>query len=320
MKRSWGLGVLRSWGLGVLGLLLLGAGTLSAQQEVNRRHAVTPDMSIRIFGTFSSLRVIGWDVDSVAFTGAVSKGTRIDGGFGGQVGKPSPGAKFYIEAPASDAAIGKGGTLELRVPKGARVWVKSGSAAIYVSGITGGLDLNIVGGSIQVSGSPRELRAESMDGGIRIDGAPSWLRAKTATGDITLAGGGEDIGLSSVSGALRVLDGSVERLRIETVSGLVTLAARFVRGSIVDIDSHSGPVELRLAPKAGVEINAISLTGSIDNQWNGSRPIAGREGRGQELGVAGGAASARVTVRSFKGTITLRADKRLQQPRPGEVR
>ncbi len=315
MRRTWAHALVRT--LAALGVF---ADTLAAQQEVNRGHAVTPDVSIRVFGSFSSLRVIGWDRDSAAFTGAVAQGTRVDGGFGGPPNKASTGAKFYVEAPASDAAVGKGGTLELRVPRGARVWVKSGSAAIDVSGITGGLDLNIVGGSIQVTGSPRELRAESMDGGIRIEGSPSWVRAKTATGDITLTGGGEDVGLSTVSGALRITDGSVDRLKLETVSGLVTLAARFVRGGTIDIDSHSGPVELRLAPKADAEVTAISLTGRIDNQWNGSRPIAGREGRGQELGVTGGAASARVTVRSFKGTITLRADKRLQQPRPGDIK
>lgn len=297
--------MMRRLGAAVLGCLLC-AGSLGAQQQINRRHAVTADASMRIQGTFSSLRVIGWDQDSVVFTGAVSTGTRVDGGFGGTPGKPSTGGKFYIEAPAADAAIGKGGTLELRVPRGVRLWVKAGSANVDVTGVTGGLDINIVGGSIQVVGSPRELRAESMDGGIRIEGSPSWLRAKTATGDITLAGGGEDIALSTVSGALRITDGTVERLRMETVSGLVLLAAKIARGGAVDIDSHSGPVEARLAPRADVDISVVSLTGRIDNLWSRARPIAGREGRGSELGIGGGTAGSRLTVRSFKGTVTLR--------------
>ena len=38
-----------------------------------------------------------------------------------------------------------------------------------VSDVTGGLDVNIVGGSITVRGSPRELRAESMDGAVTVD-------------------------------------------------------------------------------------------------------------------------------------------------------
>jgi hypothetical protein len=112
-----------------------------------------------------------------------------------------------------------------------------------------------------------------------------------------------------VSGAVRVTEGSVERLRVETVSGLVLMAARVARGGVVDIDAHSGPIELRLPPRADIEVDVISLTGRIDNYWNAARPIAGREGRGMELGTASGMPSARVTVRSFKGTVTLRADK-----------
>ena len=44
------------------------------------------------------------------------------------------------------AVQGDEGSLELFVPVGATVWAKSGSATIDVTGITGGLDLNIVGG------------------------------------------------------------------------------------------------------------------------------------------------------------------------------
>lgn len=294
----------------VISLALI-AAPLSAQLQVNRREAVTPDASIRLQGSFSAVRVIGWDQDSVALTGAVSKGTIVNVHFGGGPGQRAAGAKMFIEAPEADAAIGKGGTLELRVPARARVWVKAGSSAIDVSGVTGGLDLNIVGGSIQVAGSPRELRAESMDGGIRIEGSPAWLRAKTATGDITLAGGGEDVGLSTVSGAIRITEGRVERLRLESVSGLILLAARVAPGGAVDVDAHSGPIEVRLAPNANVDLTASSLTGRIENLWNRTRPTSGREGRGQELLTMAGASSARMTVRSFKGTITLRAEKRL---------
>jgi hypothetical protein len=287
--------------------LMLLASSAMAQQQVNHRRVSTADPSIRIQGDLDAVRVIGWEHDSVALTGVVPAGTRVEAAFG-----PEPervrGAKIFVEAPGRTSLPGKGGTLELRVPSRARVWVKSGTAAIDASGVTGGLDLNIVGGSIRVSGSPRELRAESMDGNVRVEGRPGWARLKTATGDITLAGGGEDVGLSSVSGAIRVTEGSIERGRIETVTGLVVIAAVLGRGSDVAIDTHSGPVEVRLLPNASVELDAISLTGRINNAWNAARPIAGREGRGQELGTGSGAAL--VGVRSFKGTITFTILKR----------
>jgi hypothetical protein len=49
---------------------------------------------------------------------------------------------------------------------------QDGKLDVTASEVTGGLDLNVVGGSITVHGSPRELRAESMDGAVTIDGTP----------------------------------------------------------------------------------------------------------------------------------------------------
>ena len=151
---------------------------------------------MRVGGTYGALRVLGWDKDSIAITGVVPRGTRVDGGFGAGVAR---GAKFWIEppagAPAGDAR------LELRVPVGARVWVKTGSADVEVRDVRGGLDLNVIGGSVRVTGDPRELAIESMDGNVTIDGAPAWLRVKTATGSIELRGGAGDAALATVSGA-----------------------------------------------------------------------------------------------------------------------
>jgi Putative adhesin len=213
------------------------------------------------------------------------------------------GMKFFVNAPDEPAL--RGNKLELRVPQLARVWIKAGSADIEASGVTGGLDLNIVGGSVRVSGSPRELIVESMDGGVTVNGSPEFARLKTATGDIVLQGGGEDVTLTTVSGAIRASDGLVQRGRFESVTGPITFAADLARGADARFDTHSGAIELRLARRANVEIDASSITGSIENAWTNGRPIVGREGRGMELGISSGTGSARVSIRSFKGNVRL---------------
>ena len=159
-----------------------------AQQKVDVRRSVTKDVYVRLNGAFSSLKVTGWQKDSLVMTGVLPKESRFEPAMGSS-SAPAPGVKFYIEG-ASNAPIS--GSLELFVPVGATVWAKSGSATIDVTGITGGLDLNIVGGSISVTGNPRELNIESMDGGVTVNGAPTWMRAKTATADSHVAGGGLD--------------------------------------------------------------------------------------------------------------------------------
>lgn len=271
---------------------------------VDRRYAMAPDASIRIAGAISNLRIVGWDKDSLVITGTVPVGWRFDGGIASSVQGPSRGAKFYIEG-ATDV-FPTSAALELRVPTRSRVWAKSGSAQIDVSGITGGLDLNIVGGSVNVQSTPRELNIESMDGDVRVQAGASWLRVKTATGNVDVRGGSEDAGVSTVSGTVRVADGRYERGKFETVTGDVIYAGEVGYKGSVDITTHSGAIELRLPPKPNVELDAVTVTGGIENGVTSSRPVKGREGRGMELGFSSGGGDTRVVVRSFKGNVTLK--------------
>ena len=274
----------------------------SARVAVDRRAAIAPDASIRISGAISSLRIIGWDRDSLVIGGTMPVGWRFDGGVAaGNLGR---GAKFFIEAPSD--VYPTGATLELRVPARARIWAKSGSGDIEVSGVTGGLDLNIVGGSITVSSTPRELNIESMDGAVRVTGGAAWLRVKTASGDVEVRGGSEDVGISTVSGNVRVGEGRYERGKFETVTGDVVYQGDLGYRGSVDLTTHSGRIELRLPPRPDLELDAATVTGTIENAVTSSRPITGREGRGMELGFSSGTGDTRMIVRSFKGVIALK--------------
>jgi hypothetical protein len=274
--------------------LLAAAPPALSQQTVESRRAVTPTASIRVSGTFAGLRIRGWAKDSVVLTGSVPNDAHFGGGFLATAGTASPGAKFYVESPTGVPA----GTLELRVPVGARVWAKAGSATIDAEGVTGGLDLNVIGGSVHVTGSPRELTVEAMDGTITVDGSPPWARLKTASGDITLGAGSEDAAVTTVSGQLRVT-GNYERVRLSSVTGPVAFDGDIVPGGSLDIDTHSGTIDLRFTPKLSADFDVATISGRIDNAFNKRAPIAGREGRGQELGFTAGNGGARIYIRSF---------------------
>lgn len=276
---------------------------LAGQQTVDRRFAATPTPSIRLFGDVTSLRIVGWDRDSVVLVGSLPAGARLEASRGGDPTRPTSGMKIFVEAPHSPSPDAR---LELRVPTRARVWAKSGSAAIDVTGVSGSLDLHIVGGSVRVACSPAELQVESMDGSVTIEGSPEWLRAKTATGDIVLRGGSADAALSSVSGAMHVGGGRFERAKLTSVTGSIVFSGDIARGGGLDVDTHSGPIELRLGRRVDAEIDIGTVTGSITNELSSHRPIAGREGRGMELGFTNGTGRGRVFARTFKGIVNLR--------------
>ena len=102
------------------------AASAKSQQAVELRRAVTATASVRVSGTFAELHIRGWTKDSVVITGTVPNDAHFGGGFLTPTGGASPGAKFFLESPTGVPA----GVLELRVPVGARVWAKAGSATI----------------------------------------------------------------------------------------------------------------------------------------------------------------------------------------------
>jgi DUF4097 and DUF4098 domain-containing protein YvlB len=239
----------------------------------------------------------------VELSGVIPKGVKADM-YAGAPLERSKGMKMFVEAPTEQS--GREGKLVLKVPHGATVWLKTGSADMEVSGITGGLDLNVVGGSITVHDNPREVRAESMDGSVTITGTPEWLRAKTATGDILMRGG-VDVGASTISGTIRMAVGQVERAKFESTTGAIVFGAGMTRNASIEVETHSGPIDILLPPKADVEIDAATITGAIDNRFSKARPVTGREGRGMTLQISSGMGSAKITARSFKGTVQLRS-------------
>lgn len=288
-------------------LALLWGDRLDAQKKVDIRRAATPTVSVRVFGNFAALEISQWPHDSIALEGAVGAGTRLEGGALNSAG-PVQGMKFFVEAP--EGASITGNRLTLRVPRGARVWAKAGSADISADGVTGGLDLNIVGGSVRVSGQPRELLVESMDGAVTFTGRADFARVKTATGDITFTeAGGEDLLLTTVSGAIRVTPGkhTLQRGRFESVTGPITWAGALQPTGDLRFDTHGGAVDIRFPRPSSFELDAMTVTGAIENAWSPARPLVGREGRGMELGISSGTGGARVSIRSFKGTVRLAA-------------
>lgn len=287
-------------------------GTLGAQagakpgpgQRIDRRYAVTGDVYFRLAGSVGRLQVTGWAKDSLAVTGSLPAGVRMEMGVGGDGRAPARGVKAFVES--ENDALASSGVLEVRVPHNARVWLKAGTAEVEVRDVTGGVDVNVVGGDVRVYGSPRELQVEAMDAAVAIEGTPAWCRAKTAAGDITLRGGSTDLALTSVSGTLRVDGGTVERGRLETVTGAIQFGAAAAKGGVITFDSHSGTVDVRLPSTDDFTFLASSVTGTVQNAYDRTRAIAGREGRGAELSIERGNASIRLTARTFKGAITVR--------------
>lgn len=272
-----------------------------AQTPAHYGRAIAPDAAVRIFNLAGTVRVTGWDRDSIDVSAIVPR----DGGrlmFGGG----AMGIKLGIDPPAASSTY-PGSLLEVRVSTRARVWIKTESAEILVSGLTSSADVSSVSGRVVVTGDIQQLSAESMDGGIDVQVNAGIVRLKSAGGAIALRGTATDATLSTVSGAATMVVTGAERARMETVSGHLTFDATFRPGGNYTLESHSGDISIRLPTSFNGALQLTSLEGKVVNRLTDSRVGRTNQGRGESLATSAGTASAELVARTFKGSIALEA-------------
>ncbi len=280
---------------------ILFASPAVAQKKIERKLPLGMEGALRIVNMVGSVVVHGWNKDTVLVRGTLGAGDSFFMGGGYK------GAKMFVES-VNDRDP-KPARLEVWVPARIRLWVKTATANIDVSGVDGGLDLYVVSGTIDVTGNPHELNAEAIDGDIHITGSPPWVRAKNASGTIVFQGASSDAAFSTVSGAVKVDGGVFERTKIETVTGNISFSGRLDRSGAFDFDTHSGNVDLAIPATMGASFSVMTIAGSITNNLSKNSPIPGRFGRGAELTMDTSGGGAKVSVRTFKGPITLRIAK-----------
>jgi hypothetical protein len=280
-----------------IALLVTCAGSLGAQAKLNRGLPLAQDGAVRIYNNVGSVRVSGWKNDSIAVRGSLGEGNELHFG-GGRAG-----VKMFVEG--RDERNPAPAALEVMVPAGSKVWVKTASADVEVTGVSGSVDVYVVGGRITVTGSPADLNAEAIDGVISVTGSPGWLRAKSASGNVTFNGSSADVSLTTVSGNIIATGKTFEKAKFETVTGAIRFGGAFRPGGLVNFDTHSGVVSVRVPASNGADFDVVSIAGTITNNLTSARPIKGRYGRGSELAMSNAGGGTRVSVRSFKGPVTL---------------
>jgi hypothetical protein len=282
--------------------LAVSAGLVSpaaAQQRVERGIAAAPDATIRVYNLSGSTTIAGWDQDSVAVVALLEPGAgRL------YVGGSRSAIKLGVEEPTGVGP--RTAHLEIRVPRESVLWVKAADASIAVDGVQGGLDLYSVTGGVEVRGAPSTVRAESMEGLVSIAARTPWARVKTASGRIELEGDITDLAATTVGGGVRVAASKQARARIESVTGAVVMTGRPTRGGAWEIETHSGSVTLSLAADTDAEIAVHTYGGEVRSELGRVGMRREDDLAGSELEILAGSGGTSITVRTFKGPVTIR--------------
>lgn len=284
----------------VLGLTLLAsvAAPSAAQVRIERGFPATPDVTLRIFNLAGSTRVTAWDHDSIRVTGTVSPGGRFFGGGDRRM------VKLGVEDPRGGLPAGN---LEVWVPRRARIWVKSASAYVAVTGVAGELEVMSVTGAIRLDGAPRVATLESIEGDVAVVGAATVLRVRTGGGSVRIDDVRGDLTVVTVSGSIAITSTEVLSARLETASGGVTFQSGVAGDGRLGVDTHDGTVDLILPPSIDGRFDVATVRGKLAVSLPGYRSKPGQDrsavfATGKRSGAGGGIA---VTVRSFSGQVRI---------------
>jgi DUF4097 and DUF4098 domain-containing protein YvlB len=320
-----------------LAALAISAGGLAAQREINETHRTPADGRVEIHNLAGSVRVVGWDRNEIRINGTLGRGAeRLE------VSPRGSTTEIRVILPRRGRNV-QGSDLEVRVPAGKEVVVRTTSAEIGVSDIVGAVSAHTTSGEVRVTGRPssvsavstsgdvdvevtasNRVQARSTSGDVRVDGsvrgsvevestsgdvqvsaATPEIRAQSVSGDVSLRGASGRVSASTVSGDTEIADSRIQYGSFETVSGRLRFQGGLQRGGAFNLQSHSGDVELLLPADAGAEFEVKTFSGDIDTEFPVQAQRTSRHGPGQELRFTTGGGGALVTVKTFSGNVKL---------------
>ena len=265
-----------------------------AQQPINERRPVSRDGTIKITNAVGSVRVVGWDRDTVAISGSLGAGAAR---LAFETNARETRLRVVLDRDARDIS---GTDLVVQAPRHSQVAVRTSSADIDVSHLGGSLDLESVSGSIRVSGTPRMVYVESAGGDIDIEVSTKVVRAKSIDGNVTVRVARGYVEVSTVSGSATVLGERVWEGEMTTVSGDIHFTGDFDPDGSFSFESHGGDIELVLPDGINADFEITTLRGvQIRNDFAPARDRSFSVGRG----------GTQIRIKSFKGDVFLRKDR-----------
>ena len=143
--------------------------------------------------------------------------------------------------------------VSIMVPRAVALKVGVVGANALISGLSTDATISAVNGGLVVDGVRGDLRLNSVNGEITARGHVGRLTATTVSGDVTVSGEIPAFVADSVSGeVLADLAGPADSVRVNTVSGAVTLRLDADLAAVYSVNSAGGRVQVDDAPISGL--------------------------------------------------------------------
>jgi DUF4097 and DUF4098 domain-containing protein YvlB len=244
------------------------------QVEIDRRRAAPAKGEVWIENPFGTVTVRGWERAEVQVRGVLAAGADeldFDGDKEGvQVSVGVPDAWFH--ATGEDAAFRS--TLEVFVPAGAQVEIRTVNAGVDVQAVTGPVSVSTVNGAVRIAAGRDPIEVETMTGTVEVRAQGAPVEIESISGAVTVLGAAGEVAVESVSGKLDVGGTSLERMQLKTTTGPVVFRGSVAaRDGRVEIETFSGPVSVVLPKATRATFELGTFGGEIQSDFCAGTPV-----------------------------------------------
>jgi Putative adhesin len=181
-----------------------------------------------------------------------------------------------IDGDPVTVAIDDDGRLVIRHPRltwgGVLGWLRSERRRAVISvAVPRQCDtsIGVVSADAVVAGVQGKIDVRCVSGDVVLDDIAGNVVAESVSGDIEARGLHGAIVVKSVSGGLTLVDGSPDKVRVDNVSGDVTLDVGSRGHFDVSVNTVSGDITVRVPDDAGLSVDLSSTSGDIACAFDG---------------------------------------------------
>lgn len=282
-------------------ILAVIAAPAAAQQQITKRAAVAPDVTIDVSNVQGSVEISAWDKDEVELVAELE--SEKD-----ELEFEATPRKVSIEVDRPTSHYGRDqedAYLTLRVPRGARLDVDTVSADITVGGVRGQQTLQSVSGVVSSQAFDAPVSASAVSGDVIVtgNGGKAAVRTENVSGTSTVTGVRGEFQGEVVSGEIQATIAAASKVDVNSVSGDIALNVELAPAGEVDMETVSGTLTLKLKPPVNADFDIESFSGDIDVCFGPKARGTSKYTPGSELDFTQGNGGARVELQSLSGEI-----------------
>ena len=207
----------------------------------------------------------------------------------------------------------------VRVPKNFNADLRTSGGTIDANGISGEIKADTSGGKLKFGQLRGRLDARTSGGSITVDGCEGPQNISTSGGEIESSGGSGSLDARTSGGSIQVrgftgdtsvktsggsltLEGIKGRIIGKTSAGAITAALLDPVAADVTLESSAGSIDIRVPPKAGLNVEAKTSMGKIRTEIP---MLATRSDDDRLVGTLNGGGKSLI-MRASVGSITIR--------------